>query len=187
MSLSRKLIDLSEKGNRLQPDLDQASRFLKALAEGEPVTFQTFDDSEEKRPQLARILHGTIDQRANELTRLNNEGAGVFVMVNRGDAKGRKTENVLSVRAVFVDLDGSPLQPVKEAAVKPHIIVESSRGRYHAYWMVSDCALEDFTSVQKALAMRFQGDPSVCDLARVMRLPGFFHRKAEPFMTMMEP
>jgi hypothetical protein len=36
-------------------------------------------------------------------------------MVNRGDLRGRKAENVVAVRAVFLDLDGSPLDPVLTA------------------------------------------------------------------------
>jgi len=172
----------------LQPDLEMARRFLKALTGDEPVTFQCFDDqSERKDPKLARILHGTLDQHAKRLTRLNNEGAGIFVMVNRGDGEGRTTENVVSVRAVFVDLDGAPLEPVKSAPVKPHIIVESSPGKYHAYWKVSDCSPKEFAPIQKALAEKFGGDTSVCDLPRVLRVPGFFHRKGEPIMTVMEP
>jgi len=33
------------------------------------------------------------------------------------------------------------------------------------------------------LAERFAGDPLVSDLPRVMRLPGFYHQKNEPFLT----
>jgi hypothetical protein len=35
----------------------------------------------------------------------------------------------------------------------------------------------------RALAQKFEGDLSICHLARVMRLPGFFHMKDEPFMS----
>jgi hypothetical protein len=44
---------------------------------------------------------------------LNREGAGVFVTVNETDLKGRTAKNITSVRAVFVDLDGAPLEPVR--------------------------------------------------------------------------
>jgi hypothetical protein len=64
----------------------------------------------------------------------------------------------------------------------PHIAVESSPGKFHAYWIVTDVALEEFMGLQKALAARFDGD-RVHDLPRVMRLPGFVHRKDEPFLT----
>jgi Protein of unknown function (DUF3987)/RepB DNA-primase N-terminal domain len=63
---------------------------------------------------------------------------------------------------------------------KPHIVVESSRGHFHVYWRVSDVELDQFADLQKALAARFGGDPAVCDLPRVMRLPGFYHCKGEP-------
>jgi hypothetical protein len=102
-------------------DLEQAGRFLKKLADNEPVTFQTFADRKDIQSphSLARILHGTLEQHAEELIRLNSMGAGVFVMVNRGDGKGRSTKNVIGIRALFVDLDGSPLEPVLEAPLRP--------------------------------------------------------------------
>ncbi|MBK7079424.1 MAG: hypothetical protein IPH55_01405 [Betaproteobacteria bacterium] len=114
----------------------------------------------------------------------------MFVMVNEGDGvvhEGSKTcrtaANVKQVRALFVDLDGAPLQPVAAAAVPPDIVVNSSPGKYHGYWLGVSCPLDAFTPAQLALAEKFGGDPSVNDLPRVMRLPGFFHQKGEPFMT----
>jgi hypothetical protein len=129
------------------------------------------------------VLHGSLDENAEDLSRLNARGAGVFVTVNETDGEGRKTENIIRVRAQFVDLDGAPLEPVLEHPLGPSITIESSPGRYHAYWLVDDCPLAEFKHAQQRLAAHFNGDPSVCDLPRVMRLPGFFHRKAEPFIT----
>lgn len=167
----------------LEPDMNQAQRYLTLLAGNEPVTFQTFDDGATKNPKLARILHGNLEEHATTLSALNAQGAGVFVMVNRGDGLGRKAANVTGIRALFVDLDGAPLEPVLAAGVEPHITIESSADRYHAYWLVSDCALEQFTQLQAALAAKFNSDPKVKDLPRVMRLPGYWHKKAEPFQT----
>ncbi|MGO9571860.1 MAG: hypothetical protein ACLP5H_30410 [Desulfomonilaceae bacterium] len=95
--------------------LTEAWRFLNALAGGknQQFTFQTFDDNpKRKNNKLNKILHGTLDQCAQKLTRLSNEGAGIFVMVNEGDGKGRTAKNVVLIRANFVDLDGAPLAPV---------------------------------------------------------------------------
>jgi len=36
---------------------------------------------------------------------------------------------------------------------------------------------------QKAIARKFNSDPKVCDLPRVMRLPGFYHCKGNPYLT----
>jgi hypothetical protein len=107
-------------------------------------------------------------------------------MVNFGDQKGRKEANVQGVRAVFLDLDGAPLQPVLDAGVEPHAIVESSPGKWHVYWQVTGCALDQFKPAQIALAKKFGGDLNVNDLPRVLRVPGFVHQKGEPVQTRIE-
>lgn len=174
----------------LQPDLEQAQRFINLTAPGEDITFQTFDDTNAKRSSLANVFHGFLDEYAEILTKLNQQGAGIFFMVNEGDGKlhpGRKTcrtnSNVIKVRSLFVDLDGAPLEPVTSHQEPPRIVVESSPGKWHAYWPIEDCTLDQFKPAQRRLSLQFNGDKAVCDLARVMRIPGFFHQKGEPFMT----
>jgi len=94
-----------------------------------------------------------------------------------------------------VDLDGAPLQPVLNAVLKPHLqpvlnavlkphlINETSPGRFQAVWFVADCRLDQFTGMQKALAVRFEGDLAVIDLPRVVRVPGFWHMKGKPQLS----
>jgi hypothetical protein len=174
----------------LKPDLAAAENFVKMLAPDGLITFQTFDDDKvRKNKSLARVFHGTLDQYYEELSKLQQQGAGVFVMVNQGDGiihSGYKTcrtgINVVAVRAVFADLDGAPLEPVLKA-LSPDIVIESSSERFHAYWITDDCPLGEFTPRQKQIALKFSSDPKVCDLPRVMRLPGFWHQKDTPFMT----
>lgn len=158
-------------------------RFLAALAAGGSTTFQTFDDTPAKRKHLARVLHGPIDKHGRLLRQLNEQGAGIFVMVNEGDGRGRRALNVRAARALFVDLDGAPLEPVLAAPIPPHVVVETSPGKWHAYWLVDDIPLEVFPHLQGQLAKRFHGDPSIKDVSRVMRLPGYLHQKNGAFMT----
>jgi hypothetical protein len=67
----------------LQCNSRTAHEFLKALGDRE-FTFQTFDDNAtRKNCNLARVLHGTIDQHFAKLEVLNNKGAGIFVTVSR--------------------------------------------------------------------------------------------------------
>ena len=132
---------------------------------------------------MARIMHGELAEHGPSLEALNQVGAGVFVMVNAGNGKGRSAGNVIRVRALFADLDGAPIEPVLAAQPMPHMIVESSPSRYHAYWCVCDCSLDRFTELQEAIAVKFASDPKVKDLPRVMRLPGFWHQKGKPFQT----
>src|SRR5215471_2257820 len=188
----------------IKPDRDEAEKFLKAL---DPLPdahwcFQTFTDDKQLRkaraeenklrkqqgqPELkdplAKIRHGTLAEHWSWLVKQNELGAGIYVTVNETDGNGRKKTNIRRIRAQFVDLDGSPIEPVNDAEVKPCIVVESSRGRFHAYWrFIGKIPLKVFEPVQKGLAARFGGD-DVHDLPRVMRLAGFVHRKAEPFLS----
>lgn len=169
----------------LAADLTQAQTFLNALDPSGVFTFQTFPEGpahSAKSPPT--ILHGTLKEHAPRLNQLNNAGQGIFVMVNEGDLKGRAAANVIRVRAHFVDSDNGPIEPLLQAAIPPHIAVESSPGKGHAYFLVADCPLDKFKERQHALASHFNGDRAVCDLPRVMRLPGFWHLKAvTPFQT----
>jgi hypothetical protein len=172
--------------------LEHARRFLGVLARGIPVTFQIFSDrSEGKVERLdgklydphARVLHGTLAQSASTLARANEQGAGVFVMINAGDGKGRTAKNVVRVRALFIDTDGAPLPPA--TPLEPHLKVQSSPGRWHLYWLTYGLHLTDFAPLQSALAKLYGTDPAITDLPRVMRLPGFYHCKGEPVMTQL--
>src|SRR5919197_1104163 len=177
---------LDSLSTRLQsiPHREEAERFLALLdPEANGFAFQTFDDSGERRNELVRIFNGTLDEYWTKLCGLNVEGAGIYVTVNRTDGKGRTAKNIVEIRALFTDLDGAPIEPVMRSKPTPHFVVESSPGKYHAYWRVEDVTLEQFSDLQKALAARFNSDPNVHDLPRVLRLPGFFHRKGEPFLT----
>lgn len=167
----------------LVPDLEMAIAFRDFLEPGGELTFQVIAESRTSDAARSEHRHGRLEDLAQWLTVQNQAGAGVFAMVNRGDGAGRKKSNVMSVRAAFVDLDGAPLEPILASALPPDLVVESSPGKWHAYWRLIDCPLEKFPSVQSALAERFGSDPAVKDLPRVMRLPGFYHHKGDPFMT----
>lgn len=172
-----------------QPDICMAHQYLDILGSND-FTFQAFDDSPRKSMSKAKVLHGTLEEHVDELTHLNNCGAGIFVMVNRGDGiihehnkTCRTNVNVVKIRALFADADGTPIGPILEKCPPPHILVESSPDKWHIYWLTNDTKLDEFKPRQQAIANALGTDPSVNDLARVLRVPGFFHQKNEPFMS----
>lgn len=173
-------------------DLRTAQAYLSLLDASGDFTFQTFQDSDRATGSAVypQVIHGTLEEHGATLNRLNDSGAGIFVMVNAGDGivkpharSCRTAANVTRVRALFVDLDGAPVEPVLNSAVLPDFVVQSSPGRWHVYWKVDDCPLTEFTTVQLALADRFDGDRKVADLPHVMRVPGFLHQKEKPFVS----
>lgn len=194
------MTNYSSSNTALLPIFEEAEAFLTALAgQDAQFTFQTFDDVEVwdeakqkavKRmdKNLVRVLHGTFNQHKDALAALNKRGAGVFVAINKTNLEGIKQENILKVRALFVDLDGSPIQPINDLPedLQPHIIIESSPNRWHAYWLVNNCELEQFKQLQQALAAKFDGDKAVNNINRVMRLAGFSHNKGESFITRID-
>jgi hypothetical protein len=175
-------------------DHSQATAFLQQLGDA-PFIFQTFTDNKIAktlfkkdtfgRPidPLARVLKGDFATHAAELDTLSKQGAGIFVQVNKGKERGKASVN--HIRALFMDFD-DPTTSKKSiaAAVKhmprPSIMVQSSKGKYHMYWTVTDCPLDQFTSMQQQLAIKFLADTAMKNLDRVMRLPGYPHQKETP-------
>jgi hypothetical protein len=157
---------ISGANGRLEPDLDEAEKFLSVLDSADSqFTFATADDDKARRdPALSVQLHGSLSECWAELCRLNAAGAGVYVMINTPDR----------VRAAFVDLAGLPL-PVKYN-FEPQIVVEAAPRRYNLYWRADGCPLDKFATVQRALFELHNRSDADCDLARTMRLPGFFSR-----------
>lgn len=170
----------------------EAKQFLDTLGDGQYV-FQTFsdkkaDDTEEAKAEVKRairVLIGSPEEHGDLLSALNdNNTAGVFVQVNDGTARG--AEHIHTVRVVFVDLDDpdtveKSLQHIRKHMPEPSIMVQTSKKKFHLYWVVTNCELDDFEAIQTQLATTYNGDKSMKNLDRVMRIPGFFHQKGEPF------
>lgn len=132
------------------------------------------------------------------------QGHGLFVVVNDG---GQRSDEITNCRAIFLDIDAksfdspeacnaamrfahegrhSVAEPVPIGWPHASAIVQSGGGGWHVWWFVDDLPRANFTAVQKALSRRFGGDPAVCDLARVMRLPGSIHFKEAPTSVMVK-
>ena len=162
--------------------IDDTKKFLKwLLKEDQSIILQFFGDGAQKGNKSLAHKYTKGGKRLLEIIeQYQSQGAGAYIQINAGSDRGAK--NITAIRAVFLDLDGAPLQPIKDAVkagtlAKPHIIVESSPGRYHVYWRCSDATLQNFAYIQRTLAQRFDGDTAVFDLSRVLRLPGSLNYK----------
>jgi AAA domain/RepB DNA-primase from phage plasmid/Primase C terminal 1 (PriCT-1) len=171
---------------------EDVQRFLSVLDNRTTrFTFMAFDDDENRRDKrLIRILHGTLDELFPTLVDYSRRGCGIFVTINTTNFRGRTKDCIVEVRAYFADLDGAPIENIQRLDLTPHIITATSPGRYGVYYMIDDAPLsaENFKKTQQTLASLFDGDRSVCDLPRVMRLPGFPHQKdpKHPFLTKID-
>ncbi|RFS27795.1 DUF3987 domain-containing protein [Acinetobacter sp. SWAC5] len=174
-------------------DRNEMEYMLDFLGQCESFTFQTLaDHADHKDKTLVKTVSGTLAQCYSLLARNNEQGAGVFVTVNQTDGKGRKTENIIRVRALFVDFDTVNMERVGDLVnldLPPNMVIESSKGKHHAYWVLdknSNIPLDQFTALQKRLIAYFLDDgvdKGIHDLPRIMRLAGFKHQKGEAFIT----
>lgn len=161
----------------LQPEYAQAMKYLILLAEGtENFTFQTFDDCKgrNKDKNMARILNGSLEEHWKILVVLNRRRAGIFVTVNETNLAGRKKTDIIKIRAIWQEDDD---KGAKELPVDPHMIIESSPGKFHRYILTESTNLDEFEPVQQVLVDQYGSDPNAKDRSRVLRLPGFFHQK----------
>jgi putative DNA primase/helicase len=155
--------------------------------------FQTYDDDKARNDKtLGRTIIGSFEDRRVELTTANRNRIAVHVTINDTKGRSRSAYNVARVRKHFVEIDGAlNLEQIKARASDVGLqiawINESSPGKYHVYFNVAadvQADLAGFTVRQKLLATLFQGGRESVDLARVLRLPGFYHQKTSaPFMV----
>jgi Primase C terminal 2 (PriCT-2)/RepB DNA-primase from phage plasmid len=162
-------------------DYSYANRFVRMLdRNAQHFTLQTFDDDRTRKDgALTRVLPsaGIADP---ELRQLHALGAGVYITINQTDLKWRSNDNVTRIRAVWQEDDDGFTGTFP---IEPTLVVESSPGKYHRYWLVSDDwpadeqGRRDFTGVMARMVQDYGGDKQAVDLARVLRLPGYLHRK----------
>lgn len=130
-------------------------------------------------------LFGSFKENWAELEQLNNKGWDVYMTVNGQSGPRRLAENICKVNALFIDYDKGDWNAedfdcfVSKFPVKPHFVTQSSPGCFHVYWLTEDVPLESFGKTQKQLAEKFGADAKVCDLPRVMRMPGTINWKRE--------
>jgi uncharacterized protein (DUF927 family) len=154
----------------------EAGSFLKHFGPRSSLSFQTFDDDEQRKDRtFARFVHAP--ESSIELAKLNASGAGGFLCVNETDGTGRKIENIIRVRGVFADLDdGMP----DAFPILPTIMVQSSPGKFQAYWLLQagdQLSADQFAACMARLVLDYRADPNAKDIARVLRVPGFLHQK----------
>lgn len=161
-------------------DRDAAAEWATLIAGDGALTVQTFAD---RRPSSLppQIRGGDLASLWPWICGQSDAGAGVFATVNLTAPGQRTASSVTAVRALFVDVD-DPATPRPDWHLTPTLTVASGRG-LHAYWSLAPWASPDpvqFRGAQRRLAAYYGSDPSVCDLPRVMRLPGTLHQKDTP-------
>jgi hypothetical protein len=131
-----------------------------------------------------------IDERV--LQTWDKPGRGTFFCVNTVTPRQacRSKETIHEVTCLHADLDlakidAEPdmvLHRLQELEFPPSKIVHSGHG-YHVYWIFAEALLAtpeltaQVETALRGLANMLAGDPSVCEVARLMRVPGSHNTK----------
>jgi hypothetical protein len=159
------------------------------------VTAQTFRDHADAGGYPA-IRTGELSNSSFKgwLSGENENGMGVFFAVNETKPNQRSRRAITKVRAFYLDIDGLAedyqkhikVEELLTADIPPHAIIETRNG-LHVLWNIVGFPVdsEAYKGIEKSLIHRFGGDPGAKDIARCLRLPGFFHVKdpANPFLV----
>lgn len=157
--------------------------FVNLICGQDEPLFQTIAD----RPDCTEPPRTIQGRKYTLLEAANEAGAGICLTINATRGDRRTAGDVTRIRALFIDCDEVNVdEAVDKIGVRPHAIVKTSPGKGHAYWLVSDCPVESFAAHQTALAEFVGSDRKATDVARIMRVPGFFHMKKEPFLSYLD-
>ena len=161
-------------------DITQAREFIKALtgSADSVVTFQAFFDPKGQTPPsgLAEVWHSTIDASESYIDHKQNQLAGIYLCINGTDLKGREIYNINNLRVLFADFDG---QEQPNWVIQPHFTQERDATHGHAFWLIEagDLTHDEWSALQKQIALYYNTDEQVTDPCRVARLPGSVHYK----------
>jgi hypothetical protein len=106
-----------------------------------------------------------------------------FGVALRNGSNGSK-EAITQIPALWIDLDGSPLERVAESPLSPSAVIETSPGKYHCYWKLREPAdrseIPAVEDLLRRLSFFFKADPAACDASRILRIPGTSNFKTSP-------
>jgi P4 family phage/plasmid primase-like protien len=161
------------------------------------IEFRSCPDARDSKPARAVF---TRDARVIDLhlKRTDRDGMAVYVGIctrRLGISKGDRA-NAMECPALWADIDlaklgldsSQVLAALASCPMPPSIIVHSGGG-LHAYWLLKEAACVELgqddaqetedrlVAVLRQLAGVFAGDLAVCELARILRLPGTHNSK----------
>ena len=105
------------------------------------------------------------------------EGHDVYFCAHLLTKRRRIKENAQEVRTLWGELDGAE---VPDGELAPSAVIESSPGRFHCYWRLTDpIPPQDAELLNKRLAQKIGADPSGVDRTQLLRVPNTVNYKYE--------
>jgi len=173
-----------------KPAIEQMLDYLYMLSPDGKFAIEVFTDAtSDKKPDpdprtktWGDLSAADVMRMFPDLQRRNADAAAVYCAVNEFNGK-RKKANLKRIRGVHMDGDGLTDEQIEavKSRLKPTMVVQSSTPeRVQMYWLLADgqkMDLETAEGINRRLAEDWGGDTNAKDVTRLLRLPGFMHRK----------
>lgn len=169
-----------------------AINFIKLLSSdpSERFNIETYTDTpkgvEKPKPDpLSRrcpdLSIPDVGNLLEELQKLNQQGAGIFIAVN--EFRGQRCKkNIFRVRGIHADFDNvdDKVYAAVRSRLAPSICVRTSTSRHqHWYYLFKEgesLTAPEAEALNKVL-VSLGADKAASDVSRLLRLPGFNHMK----------
>jgi AAA domain-containing protein/primase-like protein len=165
--------------------IPRLTAFLAAFFpdDGEAICLRAFKakgapDIMDNRPLVETVTRQRLvtDVSFQGVMAAANKTRGWYFVINAG---GNTDADITRLNAFFVENDSLPLEEqhrqLNEAPLQPSILLET-RKSVHAYWLINGkCDVVTWREMQERLIAYFDGDKSIKNPSRVMRLPFFNH------------
>jgi hypothetical protein len=121
------------------------------------------------------------------LSYLNTQKHDLYLSMNtlKRGTRGRTKEDVDRIRHIFLDFDENGDRAVEKLLARndlpvPNYLVSTSPDKWQVIWKVEGFEKGAAEELEKELVRSTGADPCVVDVARVLRLPGFYNHKYSP-------
>ena len=121
------------------------------------------------------------------LSYLNSQKHDLYLSMNtlKRGSRGRTKEDVDCIRHIFLDFDQNGDRAVEKLLARndlpvPNYLVSTSPDKWQVIWKVEGFEKAAAEVLEKGLVRSTGADPCVVDVARVLRLPGFYNHKYRP-------
>ena len=150
----------------------------------EECSIQTFNDQDKNEKSQLRILPLTRENLEKCVILQSKLPYGIFFSVNPMESWKRNADSVKKIQVWICDIDTGTKQEqqklIENAPLIPTFVVESVHG-FHIYYLATEgLTKEQYERGNLWLMQYYHWDVKVCkDIARVLRIPGFYHCKGE--------
>ena len=133
--------------------------------------------NESRRKHPSHEYEGALAGIAERTRKLNLDGYNIYMVAQftkslPSDGYFTRDTDIIEVRCLYADGDNSELP--SEWHVEPtFVLVHPKTGRWWAYWSVKIFPLDELRNMIKRIAIHYDGDISICNPARIVRLAGY--------------